>query len=397
MEKMKICAVVCEYNPFHNGHLYQLGEMKKRSGCEKLLCLMSGNFTQRGEAAVFDKYMRARHAVECGADAVLELPAAFAVAPAEIFAQGAVKLLSAIPAVKTLAFGCESGTKDDFLKTALATLREDRAFKAALKEHLKGGTSYVRARTQALLSLHADLDEKLLSSPNNILGVEYCRALLANKAAIEPLPILRIGAMYADMVPRKEFSSATSLRVAMADGTLAARRALKRNLPKNVYEDALNFHATAYEDVVLCALLRAEDASVASTPDCSEGLENRLKAMARTNPEYGPFLEKVVTKRYTRSRIKRILLQTFLRIGLDEVKDFLESPLYLRTLAIKKEGSEGMLSALSEAKYPLIVRKSDAAVLKKDALACFEKDRFAGALYGLLTHSPLGDYETLFV
>ncbi len=394
---MKICAVVCEYNPFHNGHLYQLREMKERSGCQKLLCLMSGNFTQRGDMAVFDKYTRARHAVENGADAVLELPVSFAVSPAELFAKGAVKLLAAIPAVKVLAFGCESGNREDFMKTASATLREDRAFRAALKENLKDGTSYIRARTQTLLSLNADLDEKLLSSPNNILGVEYCRAILAEKADIDPLPILRIGASFADMVPRKEFSSATSLRAAMADGSFSARRALKRNMPKNVYEDALAFQPTAFEEALLCALYAAEDDEIAKTADCSEGLENRLKAMVRTNPGYEAALSKVVTKRYTRARIKRVLLQNFLKIGLDEVKDFLESPLYLRTLALRKEGSEEMLSALSEAKFPLIVRKSDAALLKKDALACFEKDRFANSLYSLLTHSALGDYETLFV
>lgn len=397
MEKMKICAVVCEYNPFHNGHLYQLGEMKRASGCEKLLCLMSGNFTQRGEAAVFDKYTRARHAVENGADVVLELPAAFAVSPAELFAQGAVHILSAIPAVTVLAFGCESGAREDFMKTAAATLREDRAFKAALKENLTDGTSYIRARTQALLSLNADLDEKLLSSPNNILGVEYCRAILIEKAAVEPLPILRIGAGYADVVPRKEFSSATSLRAAMADGTPSARRVLKRNLPKNVYENALDFHATAYEDAALTALFRAADEEIAATPDCSEGLENRLKTMARTNPSYADALAKVVTKRYTLSRVKRILLQNFLKLRLEDVKEYLGSPLYLRTLAVKKEGSDELLATLSEANFPLIVRKSDAAALKKDALACFEKDRFANALYSLLAHVPLGDYETLFV
>ncbi len=397
MEKMKICAVVCEYNPFHNGHLYQLGEIKKRSGCDKILCIMSGNFTQRGDIAVFDKYTRARHAVENGADAVLELPAAFAVSPAELFAQGAIKLIAAIPGVEVLAFGCESGEKEDFMKIAAETLREDKAFKAALKENMKDGTSYIRARNQTLLSLDPDLDEKLLSSPNNILGVEYCRALLKEKSAIEPLPILRIGASYADMVPRNDFSSATSLRFAMAEGGLSARRALKRNLPKNVYEDALNFQKTAFEDATLCALLCAEDKAIAETPDCSEGLENRLKTLARTNPRYEDAIAKAVTKRYTRARIKRILLQNLLKIRLEDVEEYLSGPLYLRTLALKKQGSEEMLAALAEANIPLVVRKSDAAALKKDALACFERDRFANALYASLTHTPIGDYETLFV
>ena len=115
---MKYCAVICEYNPFHNGHKYQLGQIREQSGCDGILCVMSGNFTQRGDAAVFDKYERAKHAVEGGADVVLELPAAFAVSSAEYFAKGAAHILSSLPCVTRLAFGCESGTKEDFLRTA---------------------------------------------------------------------------------------------------------------------------------------------------------------------------------------------------------------------------------------------------------------------------------------
>ena len=119
---MRIAAVVCEYNPFHNGHKYQLERIREESGCDKILCLMSGCFTQRGDMALFDKYTRARHAVENGADLVLELPTAFAVGSAEQFARGAVHILASIPAVKVLCFGCESGTKEEFLAAARATL-----------------------------------------------------------------------------------------------------------------------------------------------------------------------------------------------------------------------------------------------------------------------------------
>ncbi len=176
---MKICAVICEYNPFHNGHKAQLNKIKAESGCDAILCVMSGNFTQRGEESVFHKRVRARHAVENGADIVTELPAAFAVAPAELFARGAVKLIDNIPDVAALAFGCESGTKEDFLTAARETLREDKNFKTLLQQHMKEGASYIRARNQALISLGGALDEALISSPNNILGVEYCRSLLA--------------------------------------------------------------------------------------------------------------------------------------------------------------------------------------------------------------------------
>ena len=174
---MKFCAIICEYNPFHNGHKYQLAEARRLSGCDKILCIMSGNFTQRGEAAVFHKYERARHAVENGADAVIELPAAFSVSPAQLFACGAVHILAAIPAVQTLAFGCESGDKESFLRTARATLSESKQFKAALKENMKDGTSYIRARNAALLSSGADVDEALLSSPKGVavgeIGLDY--------------------------------------------------------------------------------------------------------------------------------------------------------------------------------------------------------------------------------
>lgn len=394
---MKICAVICEYNPFHNGHKYQLGEIKRLSGCDKILCIMSGNFTQRGEPAVFGKYTRARHAVENGADAVIELPAAFAVSPAELFARGAVHILASIPSVTTLAFGCESGTKDAFLNTARATLREDKEFKAALKANMKDGTSYVRARTQALLALNCDIDEAMLSSPNNVLGVEYCRSILAEKATIEPLPIPRIGGGYADTALFKNFSSASALRTVLGAKTMRERRVLKNNLPPDVYADALSYSATSYETAALCSLLLATDEAVAATPDCSEGLENRIRTMARMNPTFEGMLEKVVSKRYTRSRIKRILVQSFLGITLKQVKDYLSSPLYCRTLAVKKEGAEEMLSALSEGRFPLIARKSDFALLKKDALSCFTLDMRANALYNILSGTHTGDFETLFV
>ena len=394
---MKICAVICEYNPFHNGHKYQLEEMKRRSGCDKLLCIMSGNFTQRGDAAVFNKYVRARHAVLGGADAVIELPAAFASSPAELFAGGAVHILASVPAVKVLAFGCESGEKEDFLTAAHATLREDKEFKAALKERMKDGTSYAKARTETLLSLNTGINESLFTSPNNLLGSEYCRAILAEEADIEPLPILRVGSGYTDVEVKKNFSSASAIRTLLGEEGMKARRVLKSNVPDMVYADAMNYRKTAYETAALCALLAAESEEIAKCPDCSEGLENRLKAMARVNPTVEGLLEKVVSKRYTRSRIKRILLQNFLGIRLKDVKRYLTSPLYVRTLAVRKEGAEELLAALSEGNFPLIARKSDSFLLKKDALDCFNLDVKANDLYAALTGTHSGEFETVFV
>ncbi len=393
---MKFCAVICEYNPFHNGHKYQLEKIRELSGCDKILCIMSGNFTQRGEAAVFDKYRRARHAIENGADVVLELPAAFAVSPAELFAEGAIHLLNAIPSVKKLAFGAESGAKESFLAIAKAARSENKQFKAAVKENMKDGTSFVRARTKALIALNSDVDEALLTSPNNILGVEYCRALLARGSAIDPMPILRVGGGYADNELKPDFSSATALRAAMSAEKIPAR-ALKRNLPENVFDDAVRFAPFPFGQLALCMLLRTPSEEVAQVADCSEGLENRLKAMTRSNPSYEEMLKKSVSKRYTLSRLKRILTENMLGLKLKDVKEYLSSPLYLKVLAVEKSDSENILSELSHAKFPVITRKSDAIALKKSALACFSRDAAAVDLYNVLTGSDGNEYETVFV
>ena len=393
---MKFCAVICEYNPFHNGHAYQLKEIRARSGCEKILCLMSGNFTQRGEPAVLGKFQRAKHAIQNGADVVLELPAPFAVSPAEIFADGAVHLLSSLPAVTTLAFGCESGEKEDFLTAARALLNEDKDFKAALKERMKDGTSYIRARNALLLSLGQDIDEALLSSPNNILGTEYCRAILACGSQIDPLPLPRVGGGYADSTLHDNFSSATALRAVLGDDSKKVKKALKSNLPADVFADVEGLRPLPYEKVALAALISASNAEVAATPDCSEGLENRLKSLAKSNPDFGDLLSKAVSKRYTLTRLKRILLQNLLKIRLKDVKNYLKAPLYFKVLAVKKQGAEETLSELSGG-YPLIARKSDYSLLKKEALDCFTTDLFAGDLYGVLTGIYENEFQTLFV
>lgn len=394
---MKICAIICEYNPFHNGHRYQLEQIRRLSGCDRVLCLMSGNFTQRGDAAVLDKFTRARHAAENGADVVLELPTAFAVAPAEIFARGAVHILSSIPAVTTLAFGCESGGKEDFLRAARATLSEDKPFKNLLKENMKDGTSYVKARTQAVLQLNQDVDEALLTSPNNILGTEYCRAILMEESQIEPLPIPRVGGGYADTALYKNFSSATALRAALREDSKKAAKLLKGNLPANVFKSLENYREPAYKAAALCALLASNPETVMKAPDCSEGLENRLRAMAKSNPDYDAMLEKVVSKRYTLSRLKRILAQNFLGLARKDVKEYLESSLYYKVLAVKLSAQGELLSELAKGKFPTLARKSDTGALKKEALACFETDVRANDLYNALTGKFTNHSETLFV
>ncbi len=391
---MKFCAVICELDPFHNGHKY-LFEKIREAGYAHILCIMSGNFTQRGEAAVFHKLIRARHAVENGADAVIELPAAFSVSPAELFARGAVHILSSLENVEALAFGCEEGDASKFLHAANALSREDEAFRRALKSGLHDGTSYIRARNAAVLEADPALDENFLSTPNNILGIEYCRALLAEKSGILPLPILRAGAMHGDRTANETLSSSTAIRGLMERSGDREKKLLRSNLPETVYRDAILFRPISYKRAALLALLRS-GREAALAPDCSEGLENRLLSLAKANPDYDLLVKKSVTKRYTRSRIKRILMQNFLGIRRSDVQGYLSSPLYLKTLAVREEHAEELLASLS-GPMPLIARKNDCTLLMGDALACFQTDLRANDLYNALTGTYTNEFLTLFV
>ena len=367
---MRIAAVVCEYNPFHNGHKYQLERIREESGCDKILCLMSGCFTQRGDMALFDKYTRARHAVENGADLVLELPTAFA--------------------------GCESGTKEEFLAAARATLSEDKQFKALLIDNMKDGTSYVKARTETVLALHKELDEKLFTLPNNILGIEYCRALLQEGKGIEPLPLARVGGGFRDEGLLKNFSSATAIRGAVARGEKKEKKLIKANVPQDVFREIERAAGRApYPEAAMCALLSSAPEEVCRCPDCSEGLENRLRTMAKSNSGYEEVLEKCISKRYTRSRLKRIFLQNFLGLDRKDVRLYLESPLYYKVLAVKKKDAESLLAALAGGAFRPLTRKSDVQGLKREALACFALDAHALELYNVLSHGNRNEFEMI--
>ncbi|MBQ9728804.1 MAG: nucleotidyltransferase family protein [Clostridia bacterium] len=369
---MKICGIICEYNPFHNGHLYQLCEAKRLSGADALVCLMSGNFVQRGEAAVADKYIRAKHAVLAGADVVLELPTIFATSNAELFAKGAVKLLSSIPALNTLCFGAETADKAAFLQAAKIMNDEPQEVSRKLKEFLRQGMSYAKARA---LAFDGWIPETIVNSPNNILGVEYTRALLSFGSSVKILPIERVGGGYSDSSLQESFSSATAIRSAMQEN-----REYASQVPDFVLKDMPKQIENCLETLEKYALIERSAEEISKICDCAEGLENALKKAAK---EKESLTEILTSARYTSSRIRRIALQNLLKIDEDLIRESLHSPLYLRVLAAKKERSD-VLSALSESSSPLMVRAHDENVLSGVAKECFQVDRFAEKVYGLL-------------
>ena len=381
----KICAVVCEYNPFHNGHLYQLDKIRRESGCDLILCVMSGNFVQRGEAAILDKHTRAKHAVLAGADCVVELPLPFATANAETFALGAISLLKNIPNVTTLAFGCECGHGADFLDVANVLLEETDEFKRALKTGLDVGQSFAKARFEAVKAVLPEADERLFSCPNNVLGIEYTKAILRQNANISVLPIQRTGAGYTDTVLQQNYSSATAIRGALLTGNTAE---LASNLPEFVLDDlCLALNGESYrrlDGVQHYALLTKTAEEIAKAPDCTEGLENKLQALAKEYFTAESVLKEATSKRYTSARIRRILLANALGITQTFVRQGLQQTPYCKVLALRAENSDMVLSLLANGGLTLLTRKGDEARLTGWAKECFDCTHTADGIYNSL-------------
>ena len=387
---MKICFAVCEYNPLHNGHLIHLNKIKDEIKPDCLAIIMSGNFTQRGEIALLDKHTRATHAIKAGADVVFELPTAFATGNAEIFAKGSVKLASAFLGEHVLCFGTESGRKESLLTTAKMLNEESKEFKKLYKEELKTGVTSVKAKVNALSKMNVEnLDCDLLKSPNNILGIEYTRAILNLKSKLDIHPIIREGAGYNDTELYKGVSSASAIRKAIFEGKT---KKAKSSLPDYVYKD-LPTNLPNCDELIFYSILKATKQELKDIIDCTEGLENRIKALAKTSYDLEELKDKLKTKRYTYSRISRILLSSMLGIDESFIRRSLQDELYLKVLAINKEKTS-LLSEFSRmTETPIITRKSDADGLVGISKICFEKDVYANDLYGFITKQKLNEYE----
>lgn len=380
---MKICAIICEYNPFHNGHLYQIKQARERSGADFIVCVMSGDFVQRGENAIIQKHLRAKHAVLAGADAVLQLPTVFSTSNAELFAKGAVHILSSIPAVKWLCFGAEKADKTAFLLGAKFLNDEPKEVSQKIKTGVANGESFAKARANAFAG-YVPFD--LLSSPNNILGLEYTRAILSSGANVEILPVQRVGGNYLDGDLHENFSSATAIRKALCLG-----ENVSGNLPPFVLNDLSIETQADLETLEKYALLTRSTTEIKRVCDCTEGLENALKRVAEENGK----IETLVCARYTASRLRRIALQNLLQIDETLIRECLNAPLYLRVLAIRKN-CDDLLSLLSQSAFPLLIRAHDEAVLGETAMRCYEKDVFAEKIFALLRKQTNAE-RTIFV
>jgi len=324
---LSVVGIVCEYNPFHAGHKRQFDLIRQHFGPDAaIVCAMSGQFVQRGVPAVFDKSLRAQAALESGSDLVLELPLTYALRSAEGFAAGGVEILS--PVCDYLCFGSETADADGLMKTAEALLSAE--FSPFLKDALESGKSFPAARAEALARM--GLDGSLLTLPNDILAVEYCKAILSQNSPMRPFPIRRGGSYHAEEADR-ENPSATSLRNLLANGegiapyVPEAAAEIFRNAPRHTLE--------AGQRAILARLRTMTESEFEALPYGSEGLWRKFMHNCRKCATVEEILTATKSKRYTRTRLDRMLMCAFL--GIDAAA--LESPApYARILAFNHRG-----------------------------------------------------------
>ena len=359
---MKTVGIICEYNPLHLGHRKQIDRIRACLGNDTaVVCLMSGNFVQRGAPAIVDKSLRARAALESGADLVLELPVEYALSSAEGFAAGGVEILGRF--CDALCFGAETRDPDALMAAARALLSEE--FRPLLKHQLERGLSFPAARQAALSRM--GLDGDLLASPNNILAVEYCKAILRSGCTMAPMPIHREGS-YHDETPDPENPSATALRKLLLTGGDWARYVpqdgIFRGHPLHTLE--------AGERAVLARLRTMTDREFEDLPYGSEGLWRKFMHACREKTTLEDIIAATKSKRYTRTRIDRMVMCAFLGLSL---QDLLSPVPYIRVLGFTDRGRKVLKAARQTGTF------LNAGEIPEGPY--WERERRIGDLYGL--------------
>lgn len=375
-------AIIAEYNPLHNGHAYHIARTRVLTGAEHVLVIMSGNFVQRGDCAVIDKFTRTRMALAGGADLVLELPLPFACAGAEKFASGGVGIADALGCVDFLSFGMECDDVQGLAKAARAV--SDEAIKPTLDRLLAEGKPFAAARTEAVREVYGDETAALLCLPNNTLGVEYLRALDRAQSAIRPVGIPRQGTGHHSLHASGEFASATALRRMLADGDLSAAapylpQAVRELLRERIAEGTAPASLRYCERAVLARLRGMTKEQLLRLPDISEGLENRIYDSIRSACSLEELYASVKTKRYSHARIRRIVLSAFL--GLRAVHG--ESLPYIRILGMNERGRR--LLSFAKPTLPIISSHKHVAGLPQEAQNVYRLECYADDMWALMT------------
>ena len=398
---MKTVGIIAEYNPFHNGHAYQMKKAKEITGADYCIVVMSGNFVQRGIPALMDKWLRTKAALSHGADLVLELPAYYAVSSAEYFASGAVALLDRLGVADTICFGSECGDIEVLSTFSNALSDETPEFKKALKEQMKQGASYPRARNHALLATAPHLADLLpiLQTPNNILGIEYIKAIKKRGSRIQPYTVARVDSECHASSPETSYSTALAIRESIRQKEEI--RFIRNQIPPLAYdimeEAYLHTFPIMPDDLSLLLpykILSEQDRGFDSYLDIDTAFSDRLINMLPSYTDYSSFCGQLKTKNMTYTRVSRNLLHILLDIYQADIDSFIKEDYvyYARLLGFKKE-AEALLGAIKEhSDIPLISKLADAGKLidRENGHKMLSADIRASHIYSLLMQQKFG-------
>lgn len=361
--KMKATGIVVEYNPFHNGHLHHLQQTRLKTNSDIVIAVMSGNFLQRGEPALVDKWTRSKMAIAAGVDLVIELPYAFATAQASDFAKGAIFLLDALKC-HSFCFGSEEGSLEAFQQTynLLSTKKDE--YNTAIANYMKKGISYPKALNEAYNEISKATTVPLvnLSKPNNILGYHYIQAANLLNSNIKPETIQRVIANYHDDASNTEtIASATGIRKLLFEGHKLTE--VKTYMPntslKGLKEwESTNFSFGSWEQfypTLRLLILRSSKENLGQIAEITEGMENAIWKAAKTHTNFDSFMHQIKSKRFTWTRIQRMLTHIYTDFTWDQLRES-DLPAYIRPLAMNKKGQAYLQSMKKDLQLPLISR-----------------------------------------
>lgn len=348
-----ILGIVSEYNPFHNGHVHHLQISKQLTKTDFTVAVMSGNFVQRGDSALVDKWTRAEMALKSGIDLVIELPTVYALSSAENFADGAVKILNSLGVVDFISFGSEIGEITPLLDVANILYKEPKEFSSLITAQLRSGLSYPKAREIALSQFFGSSQKysSIVSNPNNILGVEYLKSLKKHRSHIRPLTIKRDYADYNSTQEENGIASATAIRTMIKNGKNVHKVIPYESyelLEKCIEEGKIVPSLAVFEKEIIYTLRKMTLSEIADLPDVSEGLENKIKLAANNFNTLEELIANIKSKRYTQSRIQRILLYALLNISKKDINQSKRVTPYIRVLGFNKHGKR-IISAIAAA------------------------------------------------
>jgi len=391
---MGAVGIIAEYNPFHNGHLNQIRKIEDMFPGEPVICVMSGNFVQRGEPAIFNKYIRTEAALKCGAAMVIGLPFAFASASAEYFAGYAVSILEATGIVDKICFGSEHGEMGLLEEVARLLAFESKAYSDSLRNNLALGMSYPKARQEAVGGLLPEAVE-ILSEPNNILGIEYIKAIYKQNAKLIPHTIKRQGEGYHSLNSSTDLSSATAMRAAIKSGEYSnAFKSLPTHIAdiyKSQIENEMIFDFNAFSPYLHYRISTMASYDLANIAGIDEGLENAIIKVCAKYKLISEILVELKSKRYTYTKLSRALLHIILDLSKSDFENYGKNkPHYIRVLGFRKEYENLLKQMENNAKAPLILNlKNSTDNLSETGRRLLEREIIATDIYNLAAPYPM--------